>query len=248
MTAVAVALHPIATARQDTPPMARFGERMAAPATQGSTEAADDDRLVAALREGDEDAFAEIVERYQPALLRVARMYARDRAVAEEVVQETWLAVLNGIDRFEQRSSFRTWLFRILTNRAKTRGERESRTVPFSALASEGQGDEAAVDADRFLPADHQHTPFAWAVPPRDWPEDRVLARETLDVVKDAISTLPEAQRTVITLRDIEGWSPEDVAAALEITDGNQRVLLHRARSKVRGALESYFDPELVAS
>src|SRR6059058_3363598 len=150
-----------------------------------------DEQLVAALRDGDEGAFIALVGRYGPLMLRVARLYVRTPAVAEEVVQETWLAVLEGIDRFEGRSSLKTWIFRILTNRAKTRGERESRTVPFSALAG-ADGDEGAVDADRFLPADHERTPHHWAVPPRGWPEDRVLARETLAVVEAAIAMLPD--------------------------------------------------------
>jgi RNA polymerase sigma-70 factor (ECF subfamily) len=205
-----------------------------------------DHELVERLRAGDESAFAELIDAYGAMMLRVAQMYVRDRASAEEVVQETWLAVLNGIDRFEERSSLKTWLFRILTNRAKTRGERDGRTVPFSALA--GAGDEAdapSVDPDRFLGPDSPH-PGAWAAPPRAWPEDRILERETLGVIQMAIEELPAAQREVIRLRDIEGWSPMEVADALEITDGNQRVLLHRARSKVRSALEMYLDPDVV--
>ena len=184
----------------------------------------------------------ELIDSYGATMLRVAQMYVRDRATAEEVVQETWLAVLNGIDRFEGRSSLKTWLFRILTNRAKTRGERDGRMVPFSSLAGAGQEDEPSVDPDRFLGPDSP-TPGAWAAPPRAWPEDRLLERETLDVIRMAIDMLPEAQREVILLRDIDGWSPTEVSDVLEITDGNQRVLLHRARSKVRAALEEYLDP-----
>ncbi len=177
-------------------------------------------------------------------MLRVAQMFVRDRATAEEVVQETWLAVLNGIDRFEERSSLKTWLFRILTNRAKTRGQRDGRMVPFSSLAGAGEGDEPSVDPDRFLGPDSPH-PGAWAAPPRAWPQEKVLEHETLDVIHMAIDELPEAQREVIRLRDVEGWSPMEVADALDISDGNQRVLLHRARSKVRAALERYLDPEI---
>jgi RNA polymerase sigma-70 factor (ECF subfamily) len=172
-------------------------------------------------------------------------MYVRDRATAEEVVQETWLAVLNGIDRFEERSSLKTWLFRILTNRAKTRGERDGRMVPFSSLAGAGDGgDEPSVDPDRFLGPDSPH-PGAWAAPPRAWPEDALLERETLGVIQMAIDMLPEAQREVILLRDVDGWTPMEVSEALDISDGNQRVLLHRARSKVRAALEEYLNPEI---
>jgi RNA polymerase sigma-70 factor, ECF subfamily len=221
--------------RQDAAVMPGRGRK-----AQGGTSSSDDAALVARLRDGDESAFAELIDRYGAMMLRVARRYVKDRASAEEVVQETWLAVLNGIDRFEERSTLKTWLFRILTNRAKTRGERDARSLPFSALASaETEADEPAVDPDRFLGPDSA-TPGAWAAPPRAWPEDRVLARETLGVIESAIDMLPEAQREVIRLRDIEGWSPMEVTDALEITDGNQRVLLHRARSKVRTALEEY--------
>ena len=179
-------------------------------------------------------------------MLRVARMHVRDRQVAEEVVQETWLAVLDGIDRFEGRSSLKTWLFTILTNRAKTRATRERRTVPVSALvASEAGGSEPAVDPERFVNAAAQRFASSWSAPPAPWstvPEDRLLSQETLTRVADAIEGLPETQREVIRLRDVEGWSAAEVADALEISDGNQRVLLHRARSKVRAALEDYLE------
>jgi len=202
--------------------------------------------LLARLRAGDDAAFEGLVARHYATMLAVAMTYVKGRATAEEVVQETWLAVLNGIDRFEERSSLKTWLFRILTNRAKTRGEREGRTVPFSSLAGAGEADEPSVDPDRFLGPDSP-TPGAWAAPPRAWPQEKLLERETLGVIQMAIEDLPEAQREVIRLRDVEGWSPMEVAEALEITDGNQRVLLHRARSKVRAALEMYLDPDVVA-
>src|SRR5215218_3233310 len=214
---------------------------------RGETADGGDAQLVARLREGDEAAFAELIDRYGATMVRVAQMYVRDRGTAEEVVQETWLAVINGIERFEGRSSLKTWLFRILTNRAKTRGQRDGRTVPFSSLAGAGEEDEPSVDPDRFLGADSAE-PGAWAAPPRAWPQDRLLAQETLGVIEMAIDQLPEAQRTVIRLRDIEGWSPMEVADALEISDGNQRVLLHRARSKVRAALEVYLNPEIAGA
>jgi RNA polymerase sigma-70 factor (ECF subfamily) len=205
-----------------------------------------DAELVERLRAGDEGAFEQLVDEYGPSMLRVASLYVRDRAVAEEVVQETWLAVLNGIDRFEGRSSLKTWIFRILANRAKTRGEREGRSVPLSAIASgDPEAGEASVDPDRFFGADDGPAPFGWAAPPRDWPQKRVLDREALSVIEEAIEKLPETQQAVIRLRDVEGWSPQEVAEALEISDGNERVLLHRARSKVRTALEDYLDPEL---
>jgi RNA polymerase sigma-70 factor, ECF subfamily len=237
MTSLAVLL-PLARTREDALWMALLrGKRWEAP---GDEDAA----LVARLREGDEAAFMELIDRYGATMVRVAQMYVRDRATAEEVVQETWLAVLNGIDRFEGRSSLKTWLFRILTNRAKTRGERDGRIVPFSSLAGAGEENEPSVDPDRFLGPDSPQ-PGAWAAPPRAWPQDRVLAKEALEVIEMAIEQLPEAQREVIRLRDIEGWSPMEVAEALQISDGNQRVLLHRARSKVRAAVESYLDPDL---
>jgi RNA polymerase sigma-70 factor (ECF subfamily) len=206
--------------------------------------AAEDRRLVQGLRAGDEAVYTELVRGWHPAMVRVARMYVRDRSVAEEVVQETWLAVLGGIDRFEGRSSLKTWVFRILTNRAKTRGVREARSVPFSALGgdAEAQAGEPAVPAERFLSPDNPRTPSAWATPPRSWasiPEERLEARETLDCIRMAIADLPDAQRAVIALRDIDGWSAAEVRDALEITDANQRVLLHRARSKVRMACET---------
>jgi RNA polymerase sigma-70 factor, ECF subfamily len=227
--------------RQDARLMPRSGRGRLAGSAGSET---DDAAIVERLREGDETAFAELIDRYGATMLRVARMFVKDRASAEEVVQETWLAVLNGIDRFEGRSSLKTWIFRILTNRAKTRGERDSRSLPFSALAgAEPEADEPAVDPDRFLGPDSA-TPGAWAAPPREWPEERVLAGETLGVIESAIKMLPEAQREVIRLRDVEGWSPMEVTDALEISDGNQRVLLHRARSKVRAALEEYMGVE----
>ena len=204
----------------------------------------DDERaLVAALRRGEEAAFVALVERYGGSLLRLSRTFVRDRAVAEEVVQETWLAVLNGIDRFEGRSSLKTWIFQILSNRAKTRAVREHRSVPFSALAADGSEDEeAVVDSDRFREDGHRWAGH-WAAAPSDWtalPEERLFSSETLAQVHAAIDTLPPRQAEVLVLRDIGGWSPEEVCAALEISDGNQRILLHRARSKVRAAMEHY--------
>jgi RNA polymerase sigma-70 factor (ECF subfamily) len=201
--------------------------------------------LLEGLRAGDEAAFTELVDRYSSSMLRVARMYVPSQAVAEEVVQETWLGVLTGLERFEGRSSLKTWLFRILVNRARTRGERERRTVPFATLAGrEAEGEDPAVGPERFLPADHDRWPHHWASPPERWdesPERSLQSAETLRVVRDAIETLPPMQRLVITMRDLEGWDSEEVRNALDISETNQRVLLHRARSKVRTALEAYF-------
>ena len=201
--------------------------------------------LLEGLRAGNEAAFTELVDRYSSSMLRVARMYVPSQAVAEEVVQETWLGVLTGLERFEGRSSLKTWLFRILVNRARTRGERERRTVPFATLAGrEAEGEDPAVGPERFLPADHDRWPHHWASPPERWdesPERSLQSAETLRVVRDAIEQLPPMQRLVITMRDLEGWDSEEVRNALDISETNQRVLLHRARSKVRTALEAYF-------
>lgn len=215
-----------------------------APLIEASVE---DARLVQALRDGDEAVFAMLVREYGMSMLRVASLYVRDRAVAEEVVQDAWLGVLNGIERFEGRSSFKTWLFRILTNNAKSRGEREGRSVPFSALArAELDSSERSVEPERFLPEGERWANH-WVSSPRrfdDLPEARLLADETMAVTRSAIDELPEAQRAVITMRDVAGYSSEDVCAELEISEGNQRVLLHRARTKVRQALEQHLDDE----
>jgi RNA polymerase sigma-70 factor, ECF subfamily len=204
----------------------------------------DEVRLVQALRRGDEAAFTWLVRTHHPALLRYAGVFVRDRAVAEEVVQETWLGVIKGIGSFEGRSSVKTWLFHILANRARTRGEREARSVPVSALVSREVGDdEPAVDADRFLPADAPRWAGHWAVAPEPWnaPEERLLAAETRRVIEEAIAQLPPVQRKVITLRDVVGMEAEEVCRTMGLSDGNQRVLLHRARSRVRGALDLHF-------
>lgn len=203
--------------------------------------------LVEALRAGDETAFMMLVDRYQAAMLRIATMYVPTRAVAEEVVQETWLGVLKGLDRFQGRSSLRTWIFRILVNTAKTRGQRERRSVPFSSLWAPEPGDEPAVEPERFRPAGDAW-PGGWLNPPADWgdvPEDRLLSKETLARVQEAIEALPPNQREVIRLRDVMGWTSREVVEALEISETNQRVLLHRARSKVRRALEGYLSGEV---
>jgi RNA polymerase sigma-70 factor (ECF subfamily) len=178
-------------------------------------------------------------------MLRMALVHVRTRAVAEEVVQEAWLGVLTGLDRFEGRSSLKTWILRIVVNRAKSRGEREARFVPFSCLG-DGEADEPSVDPLRFLGAGHPDWPGHWAVPPRSWasvPEDRLLARETLALIREAIDELPQRQQQVLVLRDVEGWGPDEVCAALGVSPGNQRVLLHRARSKVRAELERHLEP-----
>ena len=204
--------------------------------------AQEESALVDRLRSGDERAFEALVARFYPTMLAVAQHHVRTRAVAEEVVQEAWLGVLKGLDRFEGRSSLKTWILRILVNTAKTRGVRESRTVPYSSLAPEGE--EPAVDPERFR-GPQDPFPGHWRAYPGDWhrlPEQALVEGETLKVVIRAIEQLPPAQRMVIALRDIQGCEPEEVCALLEVSEGNQRVLLHRARSKVRAALERHLD------
>ena len=154
-------------------------------------------------------------------------------------MQESWLAVLRGIDRFEGRSSFKTWLLRIVANRAMTQGVKEARSVPFAALDDD---DEPSVSPDLFHPAGEPGA-GAWAAPPEPWPEDRLLAEETRDVITKAIDELPGLQRAVVSMRDVEGLSSEEVREALDISAGNQRVLLHRGRQRVRAALEDYLSP-----
>jgi len=203
----------------------------------------DDHALVERLRRGDEQAFMDLVARWSPSMMRVARLYVPSAAVAEEVVQETWLAVLTGLERFEERSSLRTWVFSILVNRARTRGERERRTVPFGALAREEvEGEFAAVDPERFVR--EGDAVGAWAAPPVRWweqPEKALQSDEAVARIEAEIAKLPETQRLVITMRDVAGLSSEEVRHALDLSETNQRVLLHRARAKVRAALEDYY-------
>jgi RNA polymerase sigma-70 factor, ECF subfamily len=201
-------------------------------------------RLLARLRAGDEAAFVELVERHHGSMLRLAMTWVSTRDVAEEVVQDTWLGVLRGLDRFEGRSTLRTWIFRILANRAKTRGGREGRSIPFASLADPAaEGGEPSVDPDRFLPPDHIWAGH-WAVAPQAWapdPSDRLMAVEVAEVIRRAIDALSPSQREVITLHDVEGCPSGEICDLLEISEGNHRVLLHRARSRVRAALEDYY-------
>jgi RNA polymerase sigma-70 factor, ECF subfamily len=210
----------------------------------------DDAAVVVALRRGDEATFVALVERYHGALVRVAMLYVGDRGAAEDVAQETWLGVVEGIDRFEGRSSLKTWIFRILINRAKTRAERERRSLPLSSLASELEKDEPAVEPERFRPSDSPSWPGHWASAPVRWDElgdDRLLSRETTHRIHMCIEALPPAQRLVVVLRDVEGWSGAEVCDLLGLSEANQRVLLHRARSNVRRALEQYLTEEVMA-
>jgi len=212
------------------------------------TESPVETRELHALRAGDEAAFMALVERYNASLLRVAQIWVSSRAVAEEVVQETWVAVLRGIDRFEGRSSLKTWIFRILANTAKTRAVREGRTIPLSALQNPGGVPEPALPPERFRDPEDPRWPGHWSSPPPAWdelPERRFETLETRGKLQAAIEALPSAQRAVISLRDIEGWGSEEVCNALGVSESNQRVLLHRARSKVRRALEEYLEEDV---
>lgn len=203
--------------------------------------------LIEALRQGDEDAFGRLVDHYHASLRRVARLYVSTRAVADEVVQDTWVGVIQGIWAFEGRSSLRTWIFRILINLAKTRALREWRTVPFAGALADDGGAEAAVSPERFRSADDPTEPGHWLNPPRDVgtsPEARLLSREAGEQLRRAIDALPLNQRIVLTLRDLEGCSTEEVCNVLGIRETNGRVLLHRARARVRAALEPYLEGE----
>lgn len=206
-------------------------------ASQSPTEVTADARELAALRAGDEAAFLALVARYHGAMLRVASMYVKGRASAEDVVQEAWLGVLKGLHLFEGRSSLKSWVFRILVNCAKTRGMRDSHTVPMSSLAAAAGEEGPSVSPDRFQ-EEGARWGGHWANPPEPWPDARVESREMVALVREALETLPEAQRAVMTLRDLDGWESGEVCELLGISEGNQRVLLHRARSKVRGYVE----------
>jgi RNA polymerase sigma-70 factor (ECF subfamily) len=186
--------------------------------------------------------FDRLVEQHYASMKRVARTFVGSDAVAEEVVQDTWLAIVAGIDRFEGRSALTTWMFSILTNKAKTRGARERRTVPLSCLAG-GEPDEPAIDPDRFQ-SDDDAWPGHWATPPRPWqkPERRLLSLEARGHLKAALDGLPERQRLVVTLRDVEGFDADEVCELLDLSPENQRVLLHRGRSRLRTALETYVE------
>jgi len=215
---------------------------------RGGSPASDDD-LVEALRRGDQEAYAGLVDELTPALTRLALAHVPSRAVAEEVVQDTWLGVINGIDGFQGRSALRTWIFQILLNTARTRGKREKRTLPFASLrrrAEEGRN-EPAVEADRFQGRRGEY-PGHWSRPPAEWssPEVRLAQAEARDTMLATIAELPPRQREVITLRDIQGYSAAEARNALGVSETNQRVLLHRARCKVRAALEELLDAQEV--
>jgi RNA polymerase sigma-70 factor, ECF subfamily len=206
-----------------------------------------DQEVLDALRAGDEEVFAQLVRRHHSSLLRLARVYVSNPATAEEVVQDTWIGLLESLDRFEGRSSLKTWIFRIMINTARKRRGKEARSIPFSSLGPETSGDEATMDPDRFAGSGDK-LPGHWTITPANWdqlPEQRLISLETRRVVEEAIETLPPNQKEVITLRDVEGWTAEETCNVLQLTATNQRVILHRARARIRRDLESYFgDPE----
>ncbi len=226
---------------------AAIQQRYAGSHLAGGMVSAEDLRLVEALRSGKESAFVSLIGRYHTSMLRLAMIFVSSQAVAEEVVQDTWMGVLQGLDRFEGRSSLKTWIFRILTNRAKTRAQREGRSVPFSSLPEfTNEIYEPAVEPERFRGPDQQW-PGNWISFPHSWdeiPEERILSLETMTHIQEAIDNLPPGQREVITLRDVEGWSSDEACSLLGVSESNQRVLLHRARCRVRRALERYFEEE----
>ena len=205
-----------------------------------------EEQLVAALKRGDERAFAWLVDQHHATLVRIALRYVPDLATAEDVAQETWLHVLRGLARFQFRSGLKTWIVQILMNRARTRARRERRSMPFSdAWLAALAGGEPAVGPERFFGPDRGELADRWSSAPRAVaPEERLLAAETSAVIQTAIAALPLAQREVITLRDIEGWPAAEVCNALGLTETNQRVLLHRGRSRVRAALERYLSEQ----
>lgn len=208
------------------------------------TTASDETALVAALRAGDEEAFAALVRRHHAALRRVVRRYVPTDALADEVVQDVWLAVIKGLDRFELRASLKTWIFHIALNLAKTRGARERRTVPFSGLAGDDPEDAPpAVPPQRFQRGGDAW-PGHWATPPRAWeePDRRLCSLEAREHLRAAIAALPQVQQAVLTLRDVEGLGADEVCELLDLSSGNQRVILHRARSRLRESLESYME------
>ena len=205
----------------------------------------DDPHLIELLRNGNEAAFVSLIDRYSDTMVRLAMFYVMAWPVAEEVVQETWMSVFEHLGHFEGRSSLKTWMFRILTNCAKTWAQREGRSIPFSSRSGHSTDHaEEAVEPDRLLPADHHWAGHWVSVKREEMPEERLLSQETRLCLERAIEALPPNQRKIIILRDIEGWTSDEICSTLGISEGNQRVLLHRARSKVRSALEKYFQEE----
>lgn len=221
-----------------------FGYASRVPPTVEATLSAEDARLVERLRGRDEAAFVELIDQYQAPLVRFLRGYLPTADLAEDVAQETWLQFLQGIDRFQGRSALKTWIFRIGANRAQTRMRKEKRNVSFSDLVARALDDEDG-DIDRVLPAAFSPDSGMWTSAPARWeddPEQKLLSDETIALVRETIQQLPAMQAAVITLRDMENWTSAEVREALDLSEANQRVLLHRARTKVRKALEGHLE------
>ena len=229
----------VVTARPNTSPAS-------VPDARQSSERENEAHLVAALRAGDQAVFAALVDRYHVGMIGLAAVYVRDRAVAEDVAQEAWLVVLRGVNRFEGRSTFKTWLSGIVVNCARAKARRERRSVPFSAVWDAADNPfEPAVDPERFRGA-NVAWPGGWVSLPASWgaAEERLVSKETRGHIQAAIDSLPPAQREVVTLRDVHGYTSHEVCALLHVSESNQRVLLHRGRSRLRRALEVYLAAE----
>lgn len=203
----------------------------------------DDNQIISGLQQRNESVFSHLVDLYHVSMVRIARIYVSDDAIAEEIAQETWLRVLEGIDQFERRSTLKTWIFSILNNLAKTRWRREGKSIPFSELdREEVDADEVSVPAERFFPADHPLWPNGWSAPPRPWnypSEEYLISQELRLCIQEALECLPDSQRIVMELHDIQGWSSPEICNAFCISETNLRVLLHRARAKIRRAIEA---------
>lgn len=233
------------TRARQAPPAQIEPDSGACGAVEGRAVSPEDLRMAERLRAGEEEAFRDLINQYYGSMIRVALAHVADRSVAEEVVQDVWMAVLEGLDRFEGRSSLKTWIFSILANKAKTRGVRESRSVPASSLVLQDEGaDEPAVDPSRWRQSGHWKD--YWTDYPQSWeegtPERVLLDKEGATLLKQAIAALPPRLKQIILLRDVEGLESDEVCAILAISDANQRVLLHRARARVRTMLEDYMD------
>ncbi len=217
---------------------------MDAPRATAAAQSGIEQDLIGRLRAGDEATFAELVRAWSPAMLRLARNFVSTAQSAEDAVQDAWLGMLNGLDRFEGRASLRTWTFSILINRAKSRGVREGRTVVDLRSAEDDGGARPTVDAERFQGPTGRY-PGGWTSEgvPQPWhrPDQRAIARETLGLIERALEDLPARQRLVVTMRDVQGFSADEVCELLDVSPGNQRILLHRGRGALRGALEAYY-------
>ena len=206
----------------------------------------DESELIDRLLSGDEDTFSDLLQKHYSAMIRLASVYAKDRSHAEEIVQETWLSVLNGLERFQARSSLKTWIFSILVNQAKTYAKREGRWIQYSTMIDPDTGG-PSVPVERFYDSSREELAGRWARPPKNWDsnrEEKLLGQETRALIESTMEKLPPSQREVLTVRDIEGCTSEEACNLFGLTKTNQRVLLHRARSKVRQVLENYFEGE----